>query len=367
VLVRPDRTVRQQLVLVTVATVGVGLAIQLGSAVGAHATSDIPKLWFERGIRLDAAPYLDRPLEYPPVIGLAMWATSWAGSRAAYLVVNAALLAPLAVAVTVMLERRGGRAARRWAAGVPLALYALHHWDLLAVAPAVAALLAAEAGAGGVAGGLLAVGASAKLYPALVAVLVAVLWLRAGRPDLVRRLLIGFAAVAVAINLPVLLAAPDGWWHAVEFQGDRPASWGSLWFHVFRLPGLREVVDPLAAGPANLASTLALLAGTAWLAVVVWRRSPGVFAIGTAATVLFVLASKVYSPQYDLWVLPAFALLPLDRRLFAAFSGVSLAMYLLVFGHGFGLVPQAALAECIGVVVVARALVLVGVLRAATA
>jgi hypothetical protein len=38
-----------------------------------------------------------------------------------------------------------------------------------------------------------------------------------------------------------------------------------------------------------------------------------------------------------------------------------------VFGHGFGLVPRSALAACIGAVVVARAAVLGGVLRAATA
>jgi hypothetical protein len=99
----------------------------------------------------------------------------------------------------------------------------------------------------------------------------------------------------------------------------------------------------------------------------VWRRRLGIVAIGAAAPVLFVLASKVYSPQYDLWLLPAFALLPLDRRLFVAFSATSLTMYLLVFGHGFGLVPRSALAACIGAVVVARAAVLGGVLRAATA
>jgi len=46
------------------------------------------------------------------------------------------------VAVTLLLGRRVGSAARRWALGIPLALYAVHHWDLVAVAPAVAGLLA---------------------------------------------------------------------------------------------------------------------------------------------------------------------------------------------------------------------------------
>jgi uncharacterized membrane protein len=365
--VRPGRAVRQELVLLTLATVGVGLLVQLGSALGGHATSDIPKLWAERGIRPHAPPYLDRPLEYPPVVGLVMWATSGAGSRAAYLVANAAVLAPLAVAVTVLLERRVGPAARRWAVGVPLALYAVHHWDLLAVAPAVAGLLAAEAGSVGGAGALFAVGASAKLYPALFVPLLAVALLRDGRRDAVRRLAVGFGGGLLALNVPVLLVAPEGWWDALRFQGDRAASGGSVWFHLFRLPVLRDVVDPRAAAPANVASAVALALGAAWLGAVVWRRRLGIVAIGAAAPVLFVLASKVYSPQYDLWLLPAFALLPLDRRLCVAFSATSLAMYLLVFGHGFGLVPRSALAACIGAVVVARAAVLGGVLRAATA
>ena len=366
-LVRPGRAIRRELVLLTLATVGAGLAIQLGSALAGHATSDIPKLWLERGIRPAAPPYVDRPLEYPPVIGLVMWATSWAGSRAGYLVVNAALLAPLAVAVTVLLEGRVGGGTRRWALGVPLALYAVHHWDLVAVAPAVAGLLAAEAGATGVAGALFAVGTSAKLYPALYVPLLAVALLRDGRREAVGRMAGGFGAGLLALNLPVLLVASEGWWDAIRFQGDRAASWGSLWFHLFRLPFVRDAVDAGAAGPANVASTVALALGAAWLGAVVWRRGLGIVAIGAAATVLFVLASKVYSPQYDLWVLPFFALLPIDRRLFVAFSAASLAMYLLVFGHGFGLVPRTALAECIGVVVLARAAVLCGVLRAATA
>jgi uncharacterized membrane protein len=296
-----------------------------------------------------------------------MWLTSWASSRAAYLVVNAALLLPLAVAVTVLLERRVGRAAWRWALGVPLALYAVHHWDLVAVAPAVAGLLAAEAGAAGTAGALLAVGASAKLYPALFVPLLAVTWLRRGCRREAVRLGQGFLLVSLLLNVPVLLAAPHGWWHVVSFQGDRAASWGSLWFHLFRLPLVREVGHGHAATAANLLSAVALVAGMCWLARRTWRRPLDPLALGTAATVVFLLTNKVYSPQYDLWILPSFALLPLPGRLLVAFSAASLAMYLLVFGHAFGLVPRAFLPSFIGVVVVARALVLGRVFQAATA
>jgi len=357
---------RRQLVVLTLATVAVGALVQLGSALGAHAVSDIPKLWFERDIRPGDLPYLDRPLEYPVLVGLAMWVTSWAPSRAAFLVANAVLLVPLAVVVTLLLERRVGAAAARWAVGVPLALYALHQWDLLAVAPAVAGLLAAERGRAGSAGALLAVGTAAKLYPGAFVPLLAVWWWRDGRRREVGRMAAAFAGVLVLVNAPVALAAPEGWWHMVSFQGARAPSWGSLWFHLFRLPGIEDVVDGHEAGIANVLSAAALAAGLGWLAVLAWRRGLGPFALATGATVVFLLANKIYSPQYDLWLLPSFALLPIDRRLLVAFSAASLAMYLLVFGHAFGLVARDALPPFIGVVAVARAGVLAGVLLAAT-
>ncbi len=357
---------RQQLVLLTLGTVAVGALVQLVSALGAHAVSDIPKLWFERGIRPGDPPYLDRPLEYPVLVGLAMWLTSWAPSRAAFLVVNAALLVPLAVVVTLLLERRVGAAAARWAVGVPLALYALHQWDLLAVAPAVAALLAAERGAAGTAGVLLALGTAVKLYPGAFVPLLAVWWWRDGRRREVARLTAAFAGVLLVVNVPVALAAPDGWWHMVSFQGARAPSWGSLWFHLFRLPVVEGLVEGHEAGAANALSLTALVAGLGWLGVLAWQRRLGPFALATAATVVFLLANKIYSPQYDLWLLPSFALLSLDRRLLIAFSAASLAMYLLVFGHAFGLIDRPDLPPFIGTVAVARAVVLVGVLRAAT-
>jgi uncharacterized membrane protein len=353
-------------VLLTLGTVAVGALVQLVSALGAHAVSDIPKLWFERGIRPGDPPYLDRPLEYPVLVGLAMWLTSWAPSRAAFLVVNAALLVPLAVVVTLLLERLVGAAAARWAVGVPLALYALHQWDLLAVAPAVAALLAAERGAAGTAGVLLALGTAVKLYPGAFVPLLAVWWWRDGRRREVARLTAAFAGVLLVVNVPVALAAPDGWWHMVSFQGARAPSWGSLWFHLFRLPVVEGLVEGHEAGAANALSLTALVAGLGWLGVLAWQRRLGPFALATAATVVFLLANKIYSPQYDLWLLPSFALLSLDRRLLIAFSAASLAMYLLVFGHAFGLIDRPDLPPFIGTVAVARAVVLVGVLRAAT-
>jgi len=52
---------------------------------------------------------------------------------------------------------------------------------------------------------------------------------------------------------------------------------------------------------------------------------------GFAIMVAFLLTNKVYSPQYGLWLLPWFALVLPDLRLFAAFETADVAVFLTRF------------------------------------
>ena len=109
--------------------------------------------------RLVDQELLNGAIEYPVLTGLFMWATARLASDInGYLHATALLLAPFAVLVAYLLARMGRNRALMWAAAPALVLYAFHNWDLLAVAPAVGALLAAERGAAGTTGALLAVG-----------------------------------------------------------------------------------------------------------------------------------------------------------------------------------------------------------------
>jgi len=355
---------RHKVLLLTGATLVLALLLQVMAATkGRHIVSDIPTLFDLRGIRPSQPPYLRRPLEYPVLTGLVLWLTSFPGTtRAAFFAVNAAVLAALAFVVSVALQRRCGQRARRWALALPLLLYAFHNWDLVAVAPAVTGLIAFEAGSDVLAGFLLALGASAKLFPGLFVPALVVSRLRSGdRPGAVQ-LAAGFVAIVSATKIPVLLLNAHGWWFPFRFQSHRTAGWGTVWFHLFHLPGIHPLLVGHLVTAANVTSLVVLLSGSLWVMWRAWRSDMSPYAIGALQIAVFLAASKVYSPQYDLWLVPFFVLLPLSRRVWFAFCATDLLMYLVVFGHVYG--TDRPDLWMIGVAAVARLLVLFAVVRA---
>jgi len=204
------------------------------------------------------------------------------------------------------------------------------------------------------------------VYPGFVLVALVVMaaqrreWREAGR------LVGGAAAVTLALNLPVLLSSSSGWWFPFRMQGDRRSTWGSLWFHVIRLPGL----DHLGLDTAHLANLVSFAGLGLGLVAVLWvarRVQAEPMAVAAAVVVVFLLTDKVFSPQYTLWLLPFFVLLPLPRRLWVALMALDVAMYTVVFvhlDHG-GTLGLRARGDLVAWLALARAVVLVLVLVAA--
>jgi hypothetical protein len=79
----------------------------------------------------------------------------------------------------------------------------------------------------------------------------------------------------------------------------------------------------------NALSVILFAAGAVW----VWRakvaREPAVprWTLGLPLIVVFLLTTKVYSPQYSLWLIPWFALVLPDLRLFVAFEAADVAVF----------------------------------------
>jgi uncharacterized membrane protein len=341
-----------------------GLALQLGTEHIGRMWGDIGPLYGRRGIRPHHLPYTDRPLEYPVLIGYVMWATAWVGHTATtFLLTNAALLGALAVVTTVLLYRRDGARALRFAAAPSLVLYSFHNWDLIPVAATVAGLVALERRRPALAGVLLALGAWAKLYPGvLLAGIVILLWRRDDRAT-ARRLVVGAAVTTAVVNLPVLVASWDGWWFPMRFQRARTATWGTLWFHVLRLPGIEGHHDLRSASVANVVGLVALVVAFTVVVRRAVRARVSPVQLAAALTVVVLLTNKVYSPQYTLWVVPFFVLLPLSGALWAGLIAADLAMYAVVFmGRDIAVDLRD---QIIGVIAVARAVVLVRVAQTA--
>lgn len=367
--VRPDCPASRSAVLgVSILTLGVGAMLQwLVYAHGGHALGDLEgrfRAWhLERG----GWPYRDQRVEYPVIIGVLASLAARAGATAGrFAIVTGVGAAVAALAMALIMRPIAGERIWRWAVGVPLVLYAFHNWDLAAMLPAVLGLLAFERGADCSAGGLLGLGAAAKVFPGLmVPSLAARRWFEGDRRGALR--LVGAAVgILAAANAPVMLVAPHGWSYPLRFQGARPATWGSAWYWLLDLPVSRVAIARI--GPAPVANTLSVVALGVSLTVVcvlaARRRLDGV-AIGAATVGVFLLTNKVYSPNYDFWLVPFFVLLPVSSARWRAFCVADLAVYVLVIGrfHGvWGVGPVKALLPCL---VLIRAGVIVGVVMAA--
>ena len=324
----------------TLATLAAAVLLQLVVyRNGGHtALGDMPGRFFAWKLNPGALPYLDRPVEYPVVIGYLGYVTSSvAGTATRFFVANGFLNVGLAIAMTCLLRVRGGHRIWRWIAGAPLVLYAFHNWDLVAMVPAIIGLVAFTNGKDRLAGSSLAFGASAKIFPGLfLPPLIVMRWCSGDRRG-AYRLAAWAAGVTVVLNAPVALASPSGWWYPATFQGHRHATWGSVGSWLLNVPGVDQLVKADPARAANALAAVTLIAALTAVTVLAVRRRLDPIAVGAAVTAVFLLTNKVYSPNYDLWIVPFFVLLPFTRRHWWAFCAADLGVFTLVFGRFHGL------------------------------
>lgn len=320
--------------------------------------SDIPPLFFAERLDVGAVPYLDHPVEYPPLTGMWMWlaalpattAAAFYGWTSALLVLSGGVVGGL-LAWTVGLRR-----SLVFAAAPVLWVSGALNWDLPSLALATAGLVAHRRGRDGWAGVWLGLGAAAKLWPALllpgVVLAAGVLrgrsagWRAAG----------GALAAWAAINLPVALAAPDGWLRFLELNRERPADWDSLWRVVGGWAGLDLAVPTLnlVAGGVTVVGCAALL-----LLALRWDPPQQWHLVALPVVAWFLVAGKVWSPQFSLWLLPLLALATPPVWGLVAFFVADLAVTFTRFPYlgGFAGLEDGAPAWPFEVAVVVRAVV----------
>jgi hypothetical protein len=278
--------------------------------------TDIHSLYFGEGLVKGAAPYLGHPVEYPAGIGMSMQVVAWlvrgAGGpqsrAAAFYYVTIAVLSAFFLVTVFATARLAGAWRRRDALLVALCpaviLSAFTNWDLIAVGLAMAGLAAWAARRPVIAGVLIAAATATKFYPILFFVPLLLLCCRAGRLRQFGVALASGAACWLVMNVPFIIAAPGGWARFYVFSRTRGASWGTVWlfFQKEHVP----LAGTLHVGTQNLMSgTLlgACCAGIAVLALAAPRR-PRLAQLLFLTVAAFVLTSKVWSPQYVLWLVP---------------------------------------------------------------
>lgn len=349
------------MLLATLVTLGVGGAIKAPCASAAWADgrqyrqlcySDIVPLLGTEELTGNRLPYLDPCAgsavcdEYPVATMYFMRVAAWIShGYVGFFWANAAGLALCALVTAWALYRMVGRRALLFALSPTLALYGFMNWDLLAVMLATLATLAFLRARDRSSGILLGVGTAAKLYPALFVPPFALDRLKGGRVRSATVVAAWAAGTWLVLNGPFAVLRFGSWSEFFRFNATRGVDWDSLWFVACSHFGATasctwppQRIDPLA---------LAIFAG---LATIVWRvreaRDPSFprWTFGFPMLVLFLLANKVYSPQYSLWLLPWIALVEPGVGLFAAFSAAEVAVFLTRFTWFGTLMAEAGVA-----------------------
>jgi uncharacterized membrane protein len=278
--------------------------------------SDLPSLFGERGMDDNTWPYASdtNAVEYPVLTGLVMYATSFvARTPISYFNFNALLLALLFVCV-VFIVRKIQPEFTYLVPVAPAMIASLYiNWDLWAIATMMLAIYWFDRKAYLYSSIALAVSISTKFLPVfLLLPIIFILW----RSNQIREM-VKYAATTIgvwlAINLPFALTTPTGWWRFYKLNLSREADWGSLWL----------AFNQLGLGLANLnyLAVLLLLIGLTAFVIFLFevKNTPTLASVAFIVLAIVMVASKVYSPQYVLWLTPLAAIALTNKKDLHAF------------------------------------------------
>lgn len=190
-------------------------------------------------------------------------------------------------------------------------------FDLVPTALLAAGLLFAYRERWALSGALLGVGTAVKWIPG-VAFGILALWLLASRRrDSFGPYVAAFAAALLLLHVPFLLWDPGSATYAYRYFGDQGLTGESVWYLVLAPLG-RATVDmsefwlpadvPSWADPAAVLVQAALLGVIALTAIAVRSSVRSGIAVAAVGPVVFLLANRVFSPQYLVIVLAAWAI-----------------------------------------------------------
>jgi uncharacterized membrane protein len=267
--------------------------------------SDIPALYGERDLDKDQWSYSSTTdaVEYPVLTGTVMWIFALATPAGEneirnYYRINIAFLAALFILIAVIVYRIRPEFAYL-ATLAPAAIGSLYiNWDLWAIISMMLSIYWFDRKKYKHSAVAIGVSISTKFLPVFLLLPIAlILWRRNEVKELIRYIAIAVLAFA-AINLPVLLTTPEGWLRFYELNFDRGQDWGSLWYALSSLG--------VNLGNTNFFAILALFVSVLFVSLLIFSTKN----VLTLADVSFIvlalvmIASKVYSPQYILWLVP---------------------------------------------------------------
>ena len=263
--------------------------------------SDLPALYSARGLDSNAWPYSsdDNSVEYPVITAMVMYATSFlANSPVSYFNINIFFLVLLFIATVIVVRKIRPEFAYLSAIAPAMIASLFINWDLWGIAAMMLAIYWFDRKMYLHSALILSLSISTKFLPIFLLIPIAfILWRDAKLKELVKYVAV-VAGTWIAMNAPFAFTTPTGWWRFFKLNLEREADWGSIWL------ALRQLGISLTN--LNYLSILLLLIALTSVAIVLFelKYTPTLASFAFIVMAAVMVASKVYSPQFVLWLTP---------------------------------------------------------------
>ena len=266
--------------------------------------TDIPALFSERGLNTNTFPYASQTnsIEYPPVIGIGNWLISFLiptdNSYKTFFDINAVIIVLLFL-VTAFVVRKIKPEYPYLFPAAPAVIGSLFiNWDIWAVVTALLAIYYFDQKKYEQSAIALGVSIATKFFPVVLLLPITIIFYRRQQIKQLAKYLFTCSLFWSAINLPIALLYFDGWWRFFKLNLERGEDFGSIWYAL----SLLDISIP----KVNLIYIIISLTLFALFAKYLWQlnQTPTLAQVALFALVIFTTFSKVYSPQYILWLTP---------------------------------------------------------------
>lgn len=277
--------------------------------------SDLPSLLGNRSIGSGLWAFSgDQPVEYPVITGVVMYLTAQiAEVTTTYYLLNAALLALLFVFVAVITAKIRPQFGYllSFTPAVIASLYI--NWDLWAIATMMLSIYWFDRKQYELSALAIGISIATKFIPIFLIPVALYIFYRKHNLKGALKYLAITSFTWLVINLPVALTTPDGWWFFYKLNIERVADWGSFWYALSALG--------ISLANLNYLTIVTLLFCVAALGIFFFALDyiPTMAQLAFIVIAVITTVSKVYSPQYVLWLAPLALIALIDKRDLHAF------------------------------------------------
>jgi uncharacterized membrane protein len=266
--------------------------------------SDIQELFVSRNFYLREFPYSSaaNSLEYPPLIGIGNWLISFlvpsTNAQFWFYLINVLIISLLFIRLTAIIKRVQPNYVHLLVLSPAIICTLFVNWDLWVIVPAIIAVTCFEKRHYALSAIWLGVSISTKLFP-VVFLLPFLLFLQHNKNY---KTFLKFSVITTStwlvINVPVMLVNFQGWSRFLTLNSERGSDLGSIYFALqligFDVPYL-NLISAFVGGALFLALALYIKSNIKTV-----KLSTFVF----LSVVIFTTTSKVYSPQFVIWLVP---------------------------------------------------------------